>query len=106
MSQSKQLGRRSFLNGAAAVSAGLLSLSGSETFADDTFSMSAGTTGKCGTCKFWGGVRKVSKDGKSVTFESQAATGWCNNPESGNYHQRTAPETGPMPMWRKWSVLA
>jgi len=50
-------------------------------------------------------VRKLSKDGKTVTFESQTATGWCNNPKSRNYHQRTVPETGPMPMWRKWSVL-
>lgn len=60
------------------------------------------TEGKCATCEFWGGVRKVTKDGKTVITYS---VGWCNNPESPNYHNVTTPDAGPMPLWRKWGIL-
>lgn len=58
--------------------------------------------GRCITCEFWGGVRKVSKDGKMVIAQS---VGWCNNPESKNYHNLTTPDAGPMPAWKKWVAL-
>ena len=66
------------------------------------FVLEAATTGKCGTCRFWGGRRRVSKDLKTVTTES---LGMCNNPESMNYHTVTTPDTGPMKKWEKWEAL-
>lgn len=56
----------------------------------------------CGTCEFWGGQRRVSKDGKHLTVTS---LGWCNNPNSPNFRKMTSPEHGPMDVWKKWSVL-
>jgi hypothetical protein len=66
------------------------------------YEMSAETEGKCATCEFWGGMRKVSKDGKTLIAQS---VGWCNNPESHNYQSLTVPSNGPMPLWRKWGIL-
>ncbi|OQW94123.1 MAG: hypothetical protein BWK79_07490 [Beggiatoa sp. IS2] len=66
------------------------------------YETSTDTEGKCATCEFWGGIRKVSKDGKILIAQS---VGWCNNPESHNYHNLTTPDTGPMPLWRKWGIL-
>jgi hypothetical protein len=48
-------------------------------------------TQHCGTCEFWGGPRRLSKDGKSITV---SGLGWCNNPASPNYEKMTSPETG------------
>ena len=64
------------------------------------FSISA--DGRCGTCQFWGGRRRVSDDGKAVLAES---LGTCNNPPSHNFRKVTTPETGPMPLWKKWEAL-
>jgi len=61
------------------------------------------TEGQCATCKYWGGIRKLSKDGKTVCAQS---LGYCNNPESHNYHKTTTPETGPMKKWRKWGAIS
>jgi anaerobic selenocysteine-containing dehydrogenase len=66
------------------------------------YETSVDTEDQCATCGFWGGIRKVSKDGKTVITQS---VGWCNNPESPNYHNLTAPDTGPMKLWRKWGIL-
>ena len=67
------------------------------------YEMSSAIEGKCATCRYWGGVRMLSKDGKTVTSQS---LGYCNNPESHNYHKTTTPETGPMKKWRKWEVIS
>ena len=67
------------------------------------FEMESDTEGKCATCNYWGGIRKLSKDGKTVISQS---LGYCNNPKSHNYHKTTTPETGPMKAWSKWSVIA
>ncbi len=67
------------------------------------FEMSSDTEGKCATCKFWGGIRKLSKDGKTVSAQS---LGYCNNPGSHNYHKTTTPETGPMKKWEKWGAIS
>ncbi len=67
------------------------------------FEMSSDTEGKCATCKYWGGIRKLSKDGKTVCAQS---LGYCNNPESHNYHKTTTPETGPMKKWKKWGAIS
>lgn len=66
------------------------------------FVADAGEEGVCATCRFWGGMRKVSKDRKLVYCET---LGWCNNPDSHHYHTVTTPETGPMKSWRKWEAL-
>lgn len=70
---------------------------------DEFYSMSSGTEGKCATCVFWGGMRKLSEDRETVLTQS---LGWCNNPDSQRYHQLTTPETGPMESWRKWPLIS
>jgi len=67
------------------------------------FAIAADTKDRCGTCQFWGGRRRVSDDGKSVLAES---LGTCNNPPSHNFRKVTTPETGPMPLWKKWEALS
>ncbi len=69
---------------------------------DDFYTMDAATKGKCATCEYWGGVRRLTKDQKQVLVQS---LGWCNNPASHNYQRLTTPETGPMQSWTKWGVL-
>lgn len=59
--------------------------------------------GVCGTCRFWGGQRRVTEDRKAVHAES---LGWCNNPESPHFQSMRSPEAGPMKAWRKWEALA
>jgi hypothetical protein len=56
----------------------------------------------CGTCEFWGGPRRISSDGKTITV---TGLGWCNNPNSPNYQKMTTPDHGPMDTWRKWGAL-
>lgn len=70
---------------------------------EDFYQMDASTEGKCATCEFWGGMRKLTKDKKNVLVQS---LGWCNNPDSRHYQQLTTPETGPMESWKKWGLLA
>jgi hypothetical protein len=67
--------------------------------------LDAGAQNQCGTCQFWGGMRKISADHKSVFAQS---LGWCNNPKSPNYgkltnahHEMTDPG-----IWTKWPALA
>jgi len=66
------------------------------------YSVKASTSGKCATCAFWGGIRKLSDDRSAVLTQS---LGWCNNPESKRFGQLTTPESGPMKSWSKWPVL-
>lgn len=58
----------------------------------------------CGTCMYWGGMRKTSADKKQVIAQSM---GWCNNPDSMNYQKLTpADHVMKKPgMWKKWAVL-
>lgn len=94
--------RRSILKGTAAGmigGVGLLTLSGGEEAQATT--LSALDERKCATCRYWGGVRKISKDGSSIDAEG---TGWCNNPESPAYMKRTKPEQG-APTWVRWDAL-
>lgn len=65
-------------------------------------SIAAGKT--CATCRFWGGMRKVSDDKGSVTAQSM---GWCNNPDSPNYQNLTSADhlMKKPGIWQKWSVL-
>jgi hypothetical protein len=67
------------------------------------FATPASVTARCATCSYWGGVRRISEDGKTVMSES---LGWCNNPKSHHYGQLTTPETGPMDSWKKWEALS
>jgi hypothetical protein len=62
----------------------------------------SGREGICGTCRFWGGVRRVSEEKKVVYAES---LGWCNNVDSPNFQTMRTPEAGPMKAWRKWEAL-
>jgi hypothetical protein len=64
--------------------------------------MATGIAKHCGTCEFWGGPRRISQDGKTITI---TGLGWCNNPKSPNYQKITTPDHGPMDTWRKWGAL-
>jgi anaerobic selenocysteine-containing dehydrogenase len=64
----------------------------------------AKTQNTCGTCQFWGGMRKVSKDKTEVVAQSM---GWCNNPDSPNYQKLTMAdhEMKKAGIWKKWAAL-
>ena len=102
----KQLNRREFFSKSgkliaySSLATGFLA---SSAHAGLKYEMSSATEGKCATCRYWGGVRKLSKDGETVISQS---LGYCNNPESHNYHKTTTPETGPMKKWKKWEVIS
>ena len=66
------------------------------------FTMTAATVKHCGTCEFWGGPRRLSSDGKTITI---TGLGWCNNPKSPIFQKVTTPDHGPMDTWRKWGAL-
>ncbi len=106
--------RRDFLKGSAQLIAGAAALSalgvaqasshGGGKPAVNGLSLDAGAGDICGTCQFWGGMRKVSEDKAHVIAQSM---GWCNNPESKSYRTLTAADKK-MQMsgiWKKWSVL-
>ncbi len=70
----------------------------------DGLSIDATAKDICATCRFWGGIRKLSDDGGKVIAQSM---GWCNNPDSPNHrkltmadHQMKKADT-----WTKWAVL-
>jgi anaerobic selenocysteine-containing dehydrogenase len=58
----------------------------------------------CATCKFWGGMRKISEDKAQVITQSM---GWCNNPKSRNHGKLTAADNRMKKpdIWGKWSAL-
>ncbi len=59
---------------------------------------------KCGTCDFWGGPRRVSKDGKTVTF---TGLGWCNNAKCPGFREMMGPDhmCQEGTCSRKWAAL-
>lgn len=68
----------------------------------DSVATPASAAGLCATCKYWGGIRRVSADKQTVYSES---LGWCNNSTSPNFQKKTTPISGPMKMWEKWEAL-
>jgi hypothetical protein len=76
--------------------------SGHITAPSSSINTAASQVGVCATCKFWGGVRRVSPDKQTVYSES---LGWCNNSASPNFQKKTTPISGPMKMWQKWDAL-
>ncbi|WP_089729228.1 hypothetical protein [Candidatus Thiosymbion oneisti] len=58
----------------------------------------------CATCRFWGGMRKLSDDGKQVIAQSK---GWCNNPDSPNHRKLTMADhrMGKADVWKQWTAL-
>ena len=70
----------------------------------DGLQINADAENLCATCRFWGGMRKVSSDGTKVTAQSM---GWCNNPDSPNHQKLTeADHQMKKPgIWHKWSLL-
>ena len=71
----------------------------------DGWKLDADAKFRCGTCQFWGGMRKISDDKKQVAAVS---LGWCNNPASPMYralttadHEMTKPG-----VWIKWGALS
>jgi hypothetical protein len=70
----------------------------------DGLSVSAEAEKTCATCRFWGGMRRVSDDKTQVVTQSM---GWCNNPDSPNHTKLTAADHEMLKpgIWEKWSVL-
>lgn len=70
----------------------------------DGWELASDTKSRCGTCRFWGGMRKITDDKKQVVAVS---LGWCNNPDSPNYHKLTPPvhEMTKTNTWTKWDAL-
>ncbi len=107
--------RRHFLTSSAKLLAGTAALTSMGAYAGshenhnhgapgDGIAIDASAKDTCGTCQFWGGMRKVSEDKKTVKAQSM---GWCNNPDSMNYQKLTSADhimkkTG---MWIKWPAL-
>lgn len=99
--------RRDFIErsariGLGAVLAGVLVAERSTPAHAVEMTFSSDTQGRCVTCTFWGGIRRISEDGKSVMVES---LGYCSNPKSANYQKTTTPMNGPMEAWRRWQAL-
>jgi len=69
----------------------------------DGYVMQSSVAQRCATCDFWGGPRRISRDGKSITV---TGLGWCNNPKSENYEKITSPDHGPMAVWKKWQAIS
>ena len=69
----------------------------------DGYVMQASTK-TCGACEFWGGPRRVSKDGKTITF---TGLGWCNNAKCPSFQGMSGPDhmCHGGSCWRKWAAL-
>ncbi len=100
------MNRRAIFRAAAA---SMAAATGAAAFANEhnaapsnSLETAASQMGVCATCKFWGGVRRVSPDKQIVHSES---LGWCNNSASPNFQKKTTPISGPMKMWQKWDAL-
>lgn len=106
--------RRNFLSVSAKLLAGSAALASVGAYAGshehhhhgagDGLSIDASAKDTCGTCQYWGGMRKASKDKTTIKVQSM---GWCNNPDSMNYQKLTsADHVMKKPgMWKKWSAL-
>ncbi|MES9836372.1 MAG: hypothetical protein AB2556_09000 [Candidatus Thiodiazotropha sp.] len=72
--------------------------------AGDGLQLDAAAKNTCATCQYWGGMRRVSKDKKSVVAQSM---GWCNNPDSLNHMKMTAADHQMKKegIWKKWAAL-
>ena len=70
----------------------------------DGLAVDATSKNICGTCQFWGGMRKISENKREVIAQSM---GWCNNPDSPNYQKLTmADHLMKKPgIWKKWPAL-
>ena len=70
----------------------------------DGLTVPAADKDTCGTCQFWGGMRKISDDKQEVVAQSM---GWCNNPDSPNYQKLTAADNQMKKpgVWKKWPAL-
>ena len=70
----------------------------------DGLSVSAAAEKTCATCRFWGGMRKVSADKTKVTAQIPLR-GY--NPDSPNHQKLTAADhlMQKPGIWQKWSVL-
>lgn len=70
----------------------------------DGWKIDASTKFRCATCRFWGGMRKISDDKKQVVAVS---LGWCNNPASPMYRSMTPAdhEMTKAGVWVKWGAL-
>jgi len=70
----------------------------------DGLAVDATSKNMCGTCQFWGGMRKISDNKKEVIAQSM---GWCNNPDSPNHQKLTAAdhEMKKPGIWKKWPAL-
>lgn len=92
--------RRAFVLKAVGVAAGAAAVA----FATPAraVDLPATTTGKCGTCDFWGGKRQVSADRATVMAEGR---GQCNNPASPAHGKQTEPTQGVAQAWKRWAAL-
>lgn len=69
----------------------------------DGYMVQSSLVDHCATCEFWGGQRRISQDGTSITT---TGLGYCNNPASPNSQKMTPPDHGPMTgVWRKWGAI-
>ena len=96
-----------FLAGSAAIAAGGVMAGSHEQqpgISSDGMIIDASAKDKCGTCQYWGGMRKASKDKKQVTAQSM---GWCNNPNSMSYQKLTPADKimKKQGIWKKWAAL-
>ncbi|MEX2481719.1 MAG: hypothetical protein WD928_12755 [Gammaproteobacteria bacterium] len=96
--------RRRFLNRSLAAAAVAMTVPAVEAgqHGMGSFAVAASTEGQCATCTYWGGMRRMSREGTEVHVKS---LGFCNNPQSPNFRKMTSPNTGPMPHWVKWSAI-
>ncbi|MAL77333.1 MAG: hypothetical protein CMM62_20415 [Rhodospirillaceae bacterium] len=103
MSKNARTTRRNVLQGGGALvaaTAGLMALGASQQ-AQASTDIPASAEKKCATCRYWGGVRRVSTDKQTVSADGK---GWCNNPNSPAYQKQTNPTQG-APVWTRWDAL-
>ncbi len=72
--------------------------------AADGWKLATDTKSQCGTCQFWGGMRKITDDKQELVA---VGLGWCNNSDCPNYHAMTAAvhEAAGHNCWTKWGAL-
>ena len=70
----------------------------------DGLEIDASAKDTCGTCQYWGGMRKLS-DGKDQVVAQ--TMGWCNNPDSMNFQKLTTADHKMMKtgIWKKWDLI-
>jgi hypothetical protein len=70
----------------------------------DGLAVDATSKNLCGTCQFWGGMRKISDNKMEVIAQSM---GWYHNQDSPNYQKLTAADhqMNKPGIWTKWPAL-